>query len=274
MELILLQKVKNLGNLGDKVRVKPGYGRNYPRARRARPCRRPRRTSPSSRSAAPNTRRRRTSMLSGAETRKDALEGASITLKANAIARRQAVRLGRSARHRRGVQRRRSPAREERSRHGRKVRSATSASSRCSSSARRRAHDRQGRRRPPRTERTHASPRSDPGANASPRGDDHDRAVATNVDSIAAYSLPLCRRLPAAATRVRIPEKWTARREETAASTRRGDVRDDVSIASLCRHFGDRSQPVHRVMNRGCPVIPTDGRLIHRMFVQLFYRRI
>ena len=29
MELILLSKVVNLGNLGDKVRVKPGYGRNY-----------------------------------------------------------------------------------------------------------------------------------------------------------------------------------------------------------------------------------------------------
>ncbi|GHH56313.1 50S ribosomal protein L9 [[Pseudomonas] boreopolis] len=29
MELILLQKVTNLGNLGDKVSVKPGYGRNY-----------------------------------------------------------------------------------------------------------------------------------------------------------------------------------------------------------------------------------------------------
>ena len=29
MELILLQKVKNLGVLGDKVKVKPGYGRNY-----------------------------------------------------------------------------------------------------------------------------------------------------------------------------------------------------------------------------------------------------
>ncbi|EIM01656.1 50S ribosomal protein L9 [Rhodanobacter thiooxydans] len=29
MELILLQKVRNLGNLGDKVVVKPGYGRNY-----------------------------------------------------------------------------------------------------------------------------------------------------------------------------------------------------------------------------------------------------
>ena len=29
MELILLEKVRNLGNLGDKVKVKPGYGRNY-----------------------------------------------------------------------------------------------------------------------------------------------------------------------------------------------------------------------------------------------------
>jgi large subunit ribosomal protein L9 len=29
MEVILLQKVTNLGNIGDKVKVKPGYGRNY-----------------------------------------------------------------------------------------------------------------------------------------------------------------------------------------------------------------------------------------------------
>ena len=29
MELILLEKVVNLGDLGDKVKVKPGYGRNY-----------------------------------------------------------------------------------------------------------------------------------------------------------------------------------------------------------------------------------------------------
>jgi large subunit ribosomal protein L9 len=29
MEIILLQKVENLGNLGDRVTVKPGYGRNY-----------------------------------------------------------------------------------------------------------------------------------------------------------------------------------------------------------------------------------------------------
>jgi large subunit ribosomal protein L9 len=29
MEVILLQKVANLGNIGDKVSVKPGYGRNF-----------------------------------------------------------------------------------------------------------------------------------------------------------------------------------------------------------------------------------------------------
>ncbi|WP_115302859.1 50S ribosomal protein L9 [Legionella beliardensis] len=29
MEVILLEKVRNLGNLGDRVEVKAGYGRNY-----------------------------------------------------------------------------------------------------------------------------------------------------------------------------------------------------------------------------------------------------
>ena len=29
MELILLEKVQNLGDLGDLVKVKAGYGRNY-----------------------------------------------------------------------------------------------------------------------------------------------------------------------------------------------------------------------------------------------------
>ena len=29
MEIILLEKIRNLGDLGDKVTVKPGYGRNY-----------------------------------------------------------------------------------------------------------------------------------------------------------------------------------------------------------------------------------------------------
>ena len=29
MEVILLEKIRNLGILGDRVKVKPGYGRNY-----------------------------------------------------------------------------------------------------------------------------------------------------------------------------------------------------------------------------------------------------
>ena len=29
MELILLENILNLGNIGDKVKVKDGYGRNY-----------------------------------------------------------------------------------------------------------------------------------------------------------------------------------------------------------------------------------------------------
>lgn len=29
MEIILMEKIANLGNLGDQVSVKPGYGRNY-----------------------------------------------------------------------------------------------------------------------------------------------------------------------------------------------------------------------------------------------------
>ena len=29
MEVILLQKVANLGNIGDRVKVRSGYGRNF-----------------------------------------------------------------------------------------------------------------------------------------------------------------------------------------------------------------------------------------------------
>ena len=29
MEIILLENILNLGNIGDKVKVKPGYGRNF-----------------------------------------------------------------------------------------------------------------------------------------------------------------------------------------------------------------------------------------------------
>ena len=83
MELILLQKVKNLGNLGDKVRVKPGYGRNYlvPQGKAA----------PATDTNLAEFEKRRAEyeakanqQLSGAEARHAQLEGASVTLKANA----------------------------------------------------------------------------------------------------------------------------------------------------------------------------------------------
>ena len=83
MELILIQKVKNLGNLGDKVRVKPGYGRNFlvPQGKAA----------PATATNLAEFEKRRAEyeakanqQLSGAEARKAQLEGASITLKANA----------------------------------------------------------------------------------------------------------------------------------------------------------------------------------------------
>lgn len=83
MELVLLQKVKNLGSLGDKVKVKPGYGRNYlvPQGKAV----------PATAANVAEFEKRRSeyeakanTILSAAETRKAALEGASITVKANA----------------------------------------------------------------------------------------------------------------------------------------------------------------------------------------------
>ena len=83
MELILLQKVKNLGNLGDKVRVKPGYGRNFlvPQGKAA----------PATTANVAEFEKRRAEyeakanqQLSGAEARKAELENATVTIKANA----------------------------------------------------------------------------------------------------------------------------------------------------------------------------------------------
>jgi len=83
MEVVLLQKVKNLGGLGDKVRVKPGYGRNYlvPQGKAV----------PATAANVAEFEKRRSEyeakangMLSAAEARKTALEGATVTIKANA----------------------------------------------------------------------------------------------------------------------------------------------------------------------------------------------
>ena len=83
MELILIQKVKNLGNLGDKVRVKPGYGRNFlvPQGKAV---------SANATNLAEFEKRRAeyeakaNQQLSAADARKEQLEGKSITIKANA----------------------------------------------------------------------------------------------------------------------------------------------------------------------------------------------
>jgi large subunit ribosomal protein L9 len=83
MQLILLQKVKNLGGLGDKVKVKPGYGRNFlvPQGKAV----------PATEASIAEFEKRRAEyeakanqVLGAAETHKAALEGASVTIKANA----------------------------------------------------------------------------------------------------------------------------------------------------------------------------------------------
>jgi large subunit ribosomal protein L9 len=83
MELILLEKVKNLGNLGDKVNVKPGYGRNYllPQGKATR--------ATADNLAAFEQRRaeyeaKANEQLSGAEARKAKLEGAEVSIAAHA----------------------------------------------------------------------------------------------------------------------------------------------------------------------------------------------
>lgn len=83
MELILLEKVRNLGNLGDKVKVKPGYGRNYllPQGKAVRVN--------ADNLAAFEARRaeyeaKANNLLVGAEARKDKLAEVSVTIAANA----------------------------------------------------------------------------------------------------------------------------------------------------------------------------------------------
>ena len=83
MQLILLQKVVNLGNLGDKVTVKPGYGRNFlvPHGK-AVPATATNLAEFEARRAEYEAKAK--ASLEGAEGRKARLEGASVTISANA----------------------------------------------------------------------------------------------------------------------------------------------------------------------------------------------
>ena len=83
MQLILLQKVVNLGNLGDKVNVKPGYGRNFlvPQGKAV--------PATAANVAEFETKRaeyeaKAKAILDDASGRLAKLEGASVTVKANA----------------------------------------------------------------------------------------------------------------------------------------------------------------------------------------------
>ena len=83
MDVILLQKVKNLGNLGDRVKVKPGYSRNFliPYGKAV----------PATATNIAEFEHRRADFeakanetLAAANARKARMEGASVTIKANA----------------------------------------------------------------------------------------------------------------------------------------------------------------------------------------------
>ena len=83
MDVILLQKVKNLGNLGDKVRVKAGYSRNFliPYGK-AVPATSTNVAEFEARRAEFEAKANET--LAAAQARKTRMEGASVTIKANA----------------------------------------------------------------------------------------------------------------------------------------------------------------------------------------------
>ena len=83
MQLILLQKVTNLGNLGDKVNVKPGYGRNFlvPQGK-AVPATAANLAEFEAKRAEYEAKAK--AGLEDAQARQAKLEGASVTLKANA----------------------------------------------------------------------------------------------------------------------------------------------------------------------------------------------
>ena len=100
MQIILLEKVVNVGDLGEVVKVKQGYARNYliPQGRRSAPRRR---TSSCSRQSAPSSKRSPPQRLATAQEQAAKIEGTADQGRAEGRRRRAALRLGDERRHRR-----------------------------------------------------------------------------------------------------------------------------------------------------------------------------
>jgi large subunit ribosomal protein L9 len=83
MEVILLEKVENLGNLGDRVNVKPGYGRNFliPSGK-ATPATEEHIKAFEERRA--ELEKAAAGLMAGAEARREQLAGMTVTIKAKA----------------------------------------------------------------------------------------------------------------------------------------------------------------------------------------------
>jgi large subunit ribosomal protein L9 len=83
MEVILLEKIENLGTMGDRVNVKPGYGRNFliPQGKAA-PATAENIAEFEARRA--ELEKAETKSLASAEARREQLEGMTLTVQAHA----------------------------------------------------------------------------------------------------------------------------------------------------------------------------------------------
>ncbi|MCI0654751.1 MAG: 50S ribosomal protein L9 [Methylococcaceae bacterium] len=79
MDLILLEKIPNLGNLGDRVKVKPGYGRNYLLPKRKAVLATAEKLAEFERRRA-ELETKAAEQLAAAESRRDSLTGVKITI--------------------------------------------------------------------------------------------------------------------------------------------------------------------------------------------------
>ena len=101
MQVILLDKVVNLGNLGEIVKVKDGYARNFLIPHGPRPPRHRSATRPNSKPSASNSKKLAAAKLAETQAQGEKLAGTHRQADAEGRRRRPPVRLGHQRRHRR-----------------------------------------------------------------------------------------------------------------------------------------------------------------------------